>query len=144
MVVPECLDLPAEGTNGVSGFKVLTRGGEALAKEGDFKGFRQAAAFPKTMLHPSIADKVWLVLARGDLDDAVFAAFKAVEIAVREVGHFTARDYGTDLMRKAFSPDEKNAGPLTDKSQLEAERKLSLIYSLAQSALTKTHTLTAP
>ncbi|MGA7749243.1 MAG: TIGR02391 family protein, partial [Gallionella sp.] len=81
--------------------------------------FREAAAFPKTLLHPSIADKVWLALARGEIDDAVFFAFKAVEVAVREAGNFSDTDIGTDLMRKAFGPN----GPLTNPSQPKAEQE---------------------
>ena len=72
------------------------------------------------MLHPSIADKVWLELMRGDLADAVFVAFRTVEEAVRDAGGFAATDFGTDLMRKAFST---NNGPLTNPSQQLAERE---------------------
>jgi len=100
---------------------VFSRRGAALAKnDRDFQRFREAAAFPKSMLHPSIADKVWLALARGDLDDAVFAAFKAVEEAVREAGGFSLIDIGFSLMRKAF---DKANGPLSDFTQPEAERE---------------------
>lgn len=114
------LIMPAEGINGTNGFMVFTRQGAVLAQDGDFKSFRQAAAFPKTMLYPSIADKVWLALARGDLVDAVFAAFKAVEEAVRKAGGFADTDIGTDLMRAAF---HVTSGPLTDLSQPKAERE---------------------
>ena len=66
-----------------------------------------------------IAEKVWRALMRSDLDEAVFAAFKAVEEAVRGAGGFAASDIGVPLMRKAF---DKNIGPLTDMSHHEAER----------------------
>ena len=85
-----------------------------------FISYARAVAFPKSLLHPSIADAVWLDLARGDLDTAVFKAFKAVEIAVREVGHFEASDIGVPLMRKAF--DAMN-GPLSDQNQPTGERE---------------------
>jgi uncharacterized protein (TIGR02391 family) len=114
------LIVPAPGTNGQSGWMVFSRRGVDLANpsEKDFARFRDAAAFPKALLHPSIADKVWLQLARGDLDEAVFAAFKAVEESVRLAGNFGPTDIGVDLMRKAFGAN----GPLTDRSQPEAER----------------------
>src|SRR6266581_4646973 len=96
------LIVPASGTNGQRGWMVCSRRGATLANDRDFQRFREAAAFPKSMLHPSIADKVWLALARGDLDEAVFAAFKAVEEAVRKAGGFAATDVGVALMRKAF------------------------------------------
>lgn len=115
------LIVPAPGTNGLSGWMVFSRRGSALADASDeaFARFRAAAAFPKSLLHPSIAEKVWLALARGDLDEAVFTAFKAVEESVRVAGKFGPTDIGVPLMRKAF---DKTTGPLTDSSQPEPER----------------------
>jgi uncharacterized protein (TIGR02391 family) len=66
-----------------------------------------------------IREKVWAALVRGDLDEAVFAAFKAVEEAVRKAGGFAATDIGVALMREAF---DKNTGPLTEVSHPEPER----------------------
>jgi uncharacterized protein (TIGR02391 family) len=111
--------VPAPGQNSAHGWMVLSRRGQRIINEKDFRNFREAAAFPKTMLHPLIADKVWLSLARGDLDEAVFAAFKAVEERVREAGQFADTDIGVPLMRKAF---DKATGPLRDEKQPEAER----------------------
>ena len=113
------LIVPASGTNGQNGWMVFSRRGAKLSNDRDFQRFREAAAFPKSMLHPSIADKVWLTLARGDLDDAVFAAFKAVEEAVRDAGDFGLTDYGVDLMRNAFKP----GGPLTNPAQPKPEQE---------------------
>jgi uncharacterized protein (TIGR02391 family) len=115
------LIMPAEGLNGAHGFMVFTRRGAALASgTADFTSFREAAAFPKSLIHHSISDKAWLALARGELDDAVFAAFKAVEEAVRKAGGFVDTDIGVPLMRKAF---DKQTGPLSDPLQPEAERE---------------------
>src|SRR5262249_39382982 len=75
--------------------------------------FPRSSSVPASMLHPSIADKVWLALARGDLDEAVFVAFKAGEEAVRAAGSFWRTDYGVDVMRKAFQP----GGPLSNPTQ---------------------------
>ena len=88
--------------------------------DAEFSAFREAASFPKSMLHSTIADKVWLDLARGDLADAVFTAFRAVEEAVRKAGSYTNAEIGVDLMRKAFNP---NDGPLTDMQQEKGERE---------------------
>jgi uncharacterized protein (TIGR02391 family) len=112
--------VPAAGSNGTSGWMVLSRRGQSVENDAAFRSFQQAAAFPKAMLHPIIADKVWLSLARGELDDAVFAAFKAVEERVRAAGNFADTDIGTDLMRKAF---HKTSGPLTNKAVPEPERE---------------------
>jgi hypothetical protein len=106
-----------------------------------FQRFRQSISFPKSLLHPSIAEKVWLTLARGDLDDAVFAAFKAVEIAVREAGKFAATDIGVPLMRKAF---DTNTGPLTDQTQPEAEREALAHLFAGAIASTRIRIRTAP
>lgn len=114
------LVVPDSGTNGINGWLVLSRRGAALTDTEKFQKFCEAAAFPKSLLHPSIADKVWLALARGDLDDAVFAAFKAVEEAVRSAGNFGPTDYGVDLMRDAFNP---TSGPLTNTAQPKSERE---------------------
>jgi uncharacterized protein (TIGR02391 family) len=95
-------------------------GVKAVENPAAFEQLKRAAAFPKVLLHPSIAEKVWLELARGDFADAVFAAFRAVEESVRTAGGYALTDIGTDLMRKAF---HKHDGPLTDRAQPEAERE---------------------
>jgi uncharacterized protein (TIGR02391 family) len=113
------LIMPAEGTDGHYGWMVFTRRGVKVLQDGDFKAYREATAFPKTLLHSSIADKVWIDLARGDFADAVFFAFRTVEETVRSAGGYAATDIGISLMRAAFNPTK---GPLTDFKQPEAER----------------------
>src|SRR5215203_6880556 len=114
------LIIPAHGINGTNGFMVLSRRGNALLNDQSFARFREAANFPKQMLHPAIADKAWLALSRGDLSDAVFISFRTVEEAVRKAGGYALTDIGVPLMRMAF---DKHNGPLTDKDQPEAERE---------------------
>jgi uncharacterized protein (TIGR02391 family) len=110
---------PSPGFNGRNGWRVFTDEGRAVAEGKDLAQVRSAMDFPKTLLHPLIREKVWAALVRGDLDEAVFAAFKAVEEAVRKAGGFAATDIGVALMRKAF---DKNTGPLTEVSHPEPER----------------------
>jgi uncharacterized protein (TIGR02391 family) len=111
----------APGMNGRNGFKVLTRAGDEAAESNNaFERARAAKAFPKVLLHPTIADKVWSALMRGDLDDAVFKSFKAVEEAVRDAGGYTATDVGVVLVRKAFDPQ---SGPLSQMSDPFPERE---------------------
>jgi uncharacterized protein (TIGR02391 family) len=110
----------ASEPNGRNGFMLLSPRASAIADKQDFQRFREAATFPKTLLHPSIPDKVWRDLAYGGLDDAVFAAFKAVEEAVRKAGDYGPTDIGVPLMRKAF---DKTTGPLSDLNQPEVERE---------------------
>lgn len=112
--------VPAPGTNGENGFRVLGRRGQELLDREHFDSFQKAAAFPKSLLHPAIADRVWISLARGELPDAVFIAFRTVEEKVRIKGGYAKTDIGVDLMRKAFHAD---SGPLTDPTQPQAERE---------------------
>src|SRR5262249_39748103 len=118
----------APGENGRNGYRVVTRAGEeAAASDEAFERIRAAKAFPKSLLHPAIADAVWSALMRGDLDDAVFKSFKAVEEAVRSAGGYAAEDIGVDLMRKAFHPER---GALTKKSDPMGEREaLSALFA---------------
>jgi uncharacterized protein (TIGR02391 family) len=115
------LVMPAEGINGNNGWRVLTRRGENLVSdEARYRTYAGALGFPKTILHPTIADDVWLDIARGDLATAVFRAFRAVEEAVRIAGNFGPNDIGVDLMRRAFNPE---TGPLTKLEDPISERQ---------------------
>lgn len=112
--------IPEPGVNGNNGWMLLGRRAVALLTNNRFKSYARSVNFPKSLLHPSIADEVWIDLARGDIETAVFKSFRAVEIAVRTAGKFPDAEVGTQLMRKAF---DKAAGPLTDLQQPEAERE---------------------
>ncbi|SCB40709.1 TIGR02391 family protein [Rhizobium hainanense] len=123
------LIMPAGGMNGNNGWKVLTRRGRAvLADENAFRSYAHASQFPKSLLHPSLGDDVWLELARIDgAANAVFKSFRAVEEAVRAAGAFRAEDVGVDLVRRAFHP---NNGPLTKLTDPVAEREaLSALFA---------------
>lgn len=119
-LIVQGLLIPTPGMSGNNGWMRLTRRAEAALQNDTFKTYARGAAFPRSLLHPSIADEVWIDLARGDLQTAVFKSFRAVEIAVRTVGRFADTDIGVPLMRKAF---DKASGPLSDQSQPEAERE---------------------
>ena len=108
------------GTNGNSGWMFLSRRAESILSTGTFKSYASSVGFPKSLLHPAIADDVWIDLARGDLETAVFKAFRAVEIAVRDAGGFEATDIGVALVRRAF---DRSTGPLADQAQPEPERE---------------------
>jgi len=128
----------ATGMNGRNGWVVLTRAGEeASQSNAAYERVRAAKAFPKSLLHPTITEPVWSALLRGDLDDAVFKSFRAVEEAVRAVGKFSASDVGVDLMRKAFDPKK---GPLANQSDPPAEREaLSHLFAGAMGSYKNPH-----
>ncbi|MFZ6681952.1 TIGR02391 family protein [Undibacterium sp. Tian12W] len=114
----QVLVAPEADTNGGNGWKFITRRGAALGDRAKFKNYQAAAAFPKNLLHPIIADQVWSDLARGDFPTAVFRAFKAVEEAVREAAGLAAEDIGVKLMHNAFG----QSGALTDQSVPASEQ----------------------
>jgi uncharacterized protein (TIGR02391 family) len=98
---------------------VISRRGQRLQSKDDFEVYRKASMLPKGQLHPLVASEVYPAFLRGKYDTAIFEAFREVEVAVREAGKFGPDDYGTELMRDAFKPSEKNGkatppGPLTD------------------------------
>lgn len=116
----QLLLVSAPGPNGRNGYKVLGRRAKGVCTAEQFKAFRLGVAFPKELLHPMIAERTWIAVMRGEFDAAVFHAFKAVEVAVREAGGFAPTDIGVDLMRKAFNPAH---GPLTRATDPTAERE---------------------
>ncbi|MHB1936854.1 MAG: TIGR02391 family protein [Acidobacteriaceae bacterium] len=91
--------VPAPSVNGGNGWMMLGRRGRALVDNDQaFDNYRQAAAFPKKLLHAAIADLVWIELARGNFDGAVFAAFKEVEVKVRQAAKLAPTDIGVPLI----------------------------------------------
>ncbi|MGE3866560.1 MAG: TIGR02391 family protein [Hyphomonadaceae bacterium] len=117
----QMLIMPAPGINGSNGYKVYTRRGAALRDNpAAFTAYAAAAEFPKSLLHPSLRDDVWLEMARNHPADAVFKSFRAVEEAVREAGGYGPTDVGVNLMRAAFNASN---GPLTNISDPVAERE---------------------
>lgn len=75
---------------------------------------------PKLEFHPIIVEKVFPIFEQKLYSNAVFEAFKQVEIAVRKAGNYTENDLGTVLMRKAFNVDNGN---LTNQNQNSGEKQ---------------------
>jgi uncharacterized protein (TIGR02391 family) len=78
------------------------------------------AVMPPLLLHPLVVKKAYPALQREEFDTAVFRAFKAVEVRVRDLGSLPADLVGSALMRKAFDVD---TGSLTDANAPRAERE---------------------
>lgn len=114
LIVPE----PDDGRQ--YGWRVLSRRARRFENEEEFAGFAAAQSLPKTILHPSISEKVWLSFVRGEYDVAVFQAMKQLEVAVRDACGYGTEEIGTALMRKAF---DVGSGPLTDNTAARAERE---------------------
>ena len=104
------------------GWQFLTRRGRSLKNRENFQAFRHSRLFPKSSIHPDLLSKTYPLFLRGDYETAVFQAFKEVEVAVRQAGHFPETEIGAPLMRKAFHPEPEN-GPLTDTEISGAEQQ---------------------
>lgn len=111
---------PPDNMNAGAGWRILSRRARRFESEEDFKSFATARLLPRELLHPVLAEGVWLAFVRGDFPDAVFKAMRAVEIAVREAAGFASGDHGVPMIRRAFN---KDSGPLRDPNQEEAERE---------------------
>lgn len=98
----------------------LTRRGRQLENRNLAAAYRASAILPVALVHPEILKKAQDAFMRGDHDIAVFAAFKAVEVAVRKAGGYEEGELGCKLMRKAF---ESESGPLADMTVESGERK---------------------
>jgi uncharacterized protein (TIGR02391 family) len=109
-VVPK----PGQGGNW---FMITPRGREFAAS---------AASLPRLKaeerlgldLHPSIADKVTREFLLGHYQEAVLAAFREVEIRVRELSGAAKNATGVRLMRWAFGDD----GPLNPSEEHAGEQ----------------------
>jgi uncharacterized protein (TIGR02391 family) len=112
------LIVPAEGMNGQTGWRLLSRRARKFEDEKDFTNFAVARRLPKESLHPRIAQPVWQAFMRGEFDVAVFQAMKAVEVSVREASGLGDGVIGVKLMRAAFA----ETGPLTDMGAEPGER----------------------
>ncbi len=114
------LIVPAAGSNGNNGFRVLSRRARKMESEAEFASYKVARLLPKEILHPKIADVVWGAFMRGEFDGAAFHAMKGVEVAVRKAAGLGDEFIGVKLMRTAFSPEN---GQLTDMTAEAGERQ---------------------
>jgi len=112
--------LVAQDPRRQAGWSFVTRRGNQIKDKAGFEAMQKAALLPRKLIHPDFSDKVIPIFIRGDYDVAVFQAFKQVEVSVRTAANLTDKDYGVDLMRKAFHFE---TGPLTDKTRIVAERE---------------------
>lgn len=103
----------------------ITRRGRRVKSRAGLESYRKANLLPRGKLHAAIADRVYPAFLRGEYDTAVFQAFREVEVAVREAGHYPQDIIGVKLMRDAFRPALGTSlpGPLTDPLLPVAEQE---------------------
>ena len=92
----------------------------ALQSRNDFDVMRKADLLRTSVLDPGLRQDVFADFVRGDYESVVFKAYKAVEVAVRTAGGYSAGEIGTKLMRQAFHVEE---GPLSNTSDEKSERQ---------------------
>jgi uncharacterized protein (TIGR02391 family) len=106
---------------------MLTRAGRAASQEGVLPGAHAARALPAVdLLHPIIANEALPEIDRGPdhFSIAIFKAYRAVEIAVRDAGNFGDDKVGVPLMNLAFGPGGKLRDPGAEGGEAEAMRSL--------------------
>ncbi|MBM3210666.1 TIGR02391 family protein [Candidatus Poribacteria bacterium] len=101
-------------------WRFITEKGERILEEEDFSAYTRDSLLSSETLNPILVRKVKPLFIRGDYDTAIFQAFKIVEAKVRERGGYSNNDYGVDLMRKAFHPEN---GKLRNEKAVKAERE---------------------
>jgi uncharacterized protein (TIGR02391 family) len=74
---------------------------------------------PEHFLHPTLLEHARPMFLQSRFENAVFDAFKTLEVAIRTAAGLGHDAIGTHLASKAFHPD---SGPLTDKSLEPGER----------------------
>ena len=90
-------------------------------KEKDFQRLiGKWTIIPSLVLHPIIKEKCWDLVTYEKFDDAIFNAYKSIEVRIRDLSKLDPNDVGVKLVRKAFN---KISGPLTDMSIPTPERE---------------------
>jgi len=100
-------------------YHVASRLGLAVDTDEKFRNFVLASTISAESLHETIRDTCWPLYVRGEFDTAVFAAFKRVEVCVRDAAGLATDQIGTTLMRAAF---HKETGQLSDTQAQDAEK----------------------
>jgi uncharacterized protein (TIGR02391 family) len=75
---------------------------------------------PESFIHKTIAIKCFKLLNSGEYSSAVIAAFKQIEIAIREKVDYDPELVGIKLIRKAFNAEN---GPLANRELPVSERE---------------------
>jgi len=112
--------LAPDPQNSDNSWRFITRKGMEVNSVEDFKTFSNARLLPRDALDPILVSNAYGLFARGEYEKAVFEAYKAVEVKVREASKLLATDIGVSLARKAFDP---KTGPLTDQTSDDGEKQ---------------------
>lgn len=84
----------------------VSRTAAKLELPSGLEAYRHSRLLPQELLNPKLLGTVLPLYFRQDYETAVFAAMKAVEVAVREASALPHDLVGVALMRKAFAADQ--------------------------------------
>lgn len=116
----EGLIAPQPESQGIEWVFITRRGRSFLQQGGDLRAYLHSNLLPPHAVNAKLGLKVRPLFLRGDYDTAVFAAFKELEIRVREGAALDADTVGVALMRAAF---DAKKGALRESSLPLAERE---------------------
>ncbi|NTW13805.1 MAG: TIGR02391 family protein [Candidatus Moranbacteria bacterium] len=102
---------------GQTDWSFITNRGKKVLLDQNFEAYKKGHLLPSDGLDPVLVKKVKPAFIRGDYDEAVFGAFKEVEVRVRKKAKLSNTDFGEALMKKAFGP---TSGALVDQNADEA------------------------
>lgn len=106
-----------------NGWYQITRLGQVVADSATLAEFVASKELPESFLHPEIIRHARGLFLQGRIDTAVFEAFKALEVAIRDASGLGDDLIGTKLASRAFNPED---GALTDPDQEAGERNALL------------------
>lgn len=129
-LLSECLLAPDPYEQ--AGWAFITRKGRKLKTAVDVIDLQGRALLKKELLHPSILQNAYSQFISGHYDNAVFQAFKEIEINIKESTGLV--DDGVNLVRAAFRAANQNgnsvAGVLTDQ-ELQSNEQEGFSHLLA-------------
>ena len=114
------LIISSDTMNGRNGWRKLSPEALKIVETESFDDVRERMKLPLDALHPVVAGVSASHFRRGELETAVFRAFREIEIRVRASSGSADSTIGVNLMREAFHKDN---GSLTNKSLPVAERE---------------------
>lgn len=103
-----------QGSSSSSGTIVATRLGHEIAA---LRGVEATGSALRTIeiIPPAMRSKVLLSLSAGEFDGAIVAAYKYLEVRMRERANLTSGDFGSRLVRRFFARVEATTLQRTDR-----------------------------
>lgn len=102
------------------GWFIVTRAGKAAAAAANFARWSEDRLLPAELLHRSLRGNCLQLFRQDMLDNAVFEAFKTLEVETRAAAGLGSAHHGQPLFSRAFHPTD---GPLTDQDADAGERQ---------------------